>query len=218
MSFRRLLLSLDLSLSLSIYIYIYLSIYLSLSLSLSLSFSLSLSLSLSLSRSLSLALSPRDEPLPLLWMVCVGRSLEEQPGAHPLEWLDLRHDSETARRQQVINTLFLGRHVCRTKLPPKKLLNRSGKTVWKTRKKDLKNEPKRVWKVFSPSQALKKYFTGTFHQILKVFHRPKISTKNVFFSPRGSAGVATLTCSYTLWIGQNLDGGRFLKFLTWKSP
>ena len=25
-------------------------------------------------------------------------------------------------------------------------------------------------------------------------------------------------CSYTLWTGQNPDGGHFLKFLTWKSP
>ena len=39
--------------------------------------------------------------------------------------------------------------------------------------------------MFSPCQAASKYFTGTFQQILKVFHRRKLATKKtVFFTAR----------------------------------
>ena len=46
----------------------------------------------------------------------------------------------------------LGRHVCRTKLPPKNF-EIDTKNGLKNAKKDPKNDPKRVWKMFSPSQA-----------------------------------------------------------------
>ena len=60
--------------------------------------------------------------------------------------------------------------------------------------KNQKNDPKRDRNVLSPSQAASKYFTGT---SLKVFHCSKFAKK---FSPRGSAGVATLTfvCQYII--------------------
>ena len=64
---------------------------------------------------------------------------------------------------------------------PRKTFKSIRRTVWKTQKKDPKNDPKRAWKTFSPSQAALKYFTGTFQQILKVFHRPKFGQKKVFF-------------------------------------
>ena len=79
---------------------------------------------------------------------------------------------------------FLGRRVCRTKLPPKNswIDMKNGLT---NAKKDPKNDPKRVWKMFSPSQAAKKYFTCTFHQNFKSFSPPKICQKNKkFFTAR----------------------------------
>ena len=46
--------------------------------------------------------------------------------------------------------------------------------------------------MFSPSQAVKSFSLALLNKFLKVFHRPKFAQKKVFFSPRGSAGVATL--------------------------
>ena len=51
--------------------------------------------------------------------------------------------------------------------------------VSKNAKKDPKNDPKRVRKVFSPSQAAEKYFTSTF---LRVFHRPNFAQQIKSFS------------------------------------
>ena len=48
--------------------------------------------------------------------------------------------------------LFLGRHACRTNLPPKKFWIDT-KNGLKNAKKDPKNDPKRDWNIFSPSQA-----------------------------------------------------------------
>ena len=76
---------------------------------------------------------------------------------------------------------------------PEKLLNRYEKRFEK-REKKIRKTIRNAFEIFlAPLRRLKKYFTGTFQQILKVFHRPKFAPKKVFFSPRGSAGVATLT-------------------------
>ena len=42
--------------------------------------------------------------------------------------------------------------------------------------------------MFSPLRPAKIFSPPIFHQILKVFHRPKFAQKKVVFSPRGSAG------------------------------
>ena len=74
----------------------------------------------------------------------------------------------------------------------------------KNAKKDPKNDPKRVWTNLSLSQAASKDFTGTF---LKVFHCPKLAQqKKRYFSPRGSAGVATLTIYKRSFNRESLKG------------
>ena len=51
----------------------------------------------------------------------------------------------------------------------------------KNAKKDPKNDPKRDWNIFSPLRPTKNFSPPIFHQILKVFHRPKFAQKKVFF-------------------------------------
>ena len=54
-----------------------------------------------------------------------------------------------------------------------------------------------IEKVLAPLRPTKNFSPPIFHQILiKVFHRPKFAQKKVFFSPRGSAGGATLSASF----------------------
>ena len=53
--------------------------------------------------------------------------------------------------------------------------------------------------MFSPFQAAKKV-AGTFQQILKFFTAQNLQKNKSFFSPRGSAGVATLTIFLVLQI------------------
>ena len=72
---------------------------------------------------------------------------------------------------------------------PEKLLTRHEKRFEKCEKRSEKNDPKRDRKFFSPSTGCIKIFHRRF---LRVFHRPKFAQK-YFLSPRGSAGVATLT-------------------------
>ena len=86
----------------------------------------------------------------------------------------------------------LGGHVCRTKLPPKNF-QIDTKYGLKNAKKDPKNDPKRDRKMLTlaPLRPLKIISPALFNKILKVFHRPKFAQIKVFFSPRGSAGVAT---------------------------
>ena len=47
-------------------------------------------------------------------------------------------------------------------------------------------------KFLAPLRPLKNISPALFNKILKGFHRPKFAQKKSFFSPRGSAGVATL--------------------------
>ena len=56
---------------------------------------------------------------------------------------------------------------------------------FENRDKDTENHPKRVRKVFSPSSAANKLFTGTF---LKVFHRSKFAQIDYFFTSWISRG------------------------------
>ena len=67
------------------------------------------------------------------------------------------------------------------------------KTVWKTRKRIRKTIRNATEKILASLRPTKNFSPPIFHQILKVFHRPKFAQKKSFFSPRGSAGGATLT-------------------------
>ena len=62
--------------------------------------------------------------------------------------------------------------------------------------------------MFSPLRPTQNCSPPIFHQILKVFSPPKICTKKSFFSPRGSAGMATLKMSSgsLVWEGGILRG------------
>ena len=67
------------------------------------------------------------------------------------------------------------------------------KAVWKTRKRIRKTIRNAIEKCLAPLRPTKNFSPPIFHQILKVFHHPKFAQKKkVFFSPRGSAGGATL--------------------------
>ena len=62
----------------------------------------------------------------------------------------------------------------------------------KNAKKDPKNDPKRDRNIFSPEKCRLKIFHRHFSTNFKSFSPPKkFAQKKVFFSPRGSAGVAT---------------------------
>ena len=76
---------------------------------------------------------------------------------------------------------------------PRKTFKSIRKTVWKTRKKIRKTIRNAIEKCLAPLRPTQNFSPPSFHQILKVFHRPKFAQKKVFFSPRGSAGGATPT-------------------------
>ena len=94
-------------------------------------------------------------------------SLQTQVSSHSRDLCIL----ETLKSLQNVNTRILGRHVCRTKLPPK-IIETDTKNSLKNAKNDPKNDAKRVRKMLSPSQAALKFLTGTF---LEVFHSPKFA-------------------------------------------
>ena len=75
---------------------------------------------------------------------------------------------------------------------PRKNFKSIRKKGLKNAKKDPKNDPKRDRNFFSPLRPTTNFSPPIFHQILKVAHRPKFTKNKRFFSPRGSAGMATL--------------------------
>ena len=86
----------------------------------------------------------------------------------------------------------LGRHTCRTKLPPKMFIS-TRNMLWKTRKGIRKTIWNATEKVLAPLRPLNRHFS-------KSFSPAKISKNMFYFSPRGSAGVVTLTkANSTVW-------------------
>ena len=77
---------------------------------------------------------------------------------------------------------------------PERFLNQYENWSLKNAKEDPKNDPKRVSENFlALSGRLKIDSHWHFSTNFKSFSPPKICTKKCFLSPRGSAGVATLT-------------------------
>ena len=85
---------------------------------------------------------------------CMSTTVVYRPA--PISFCVTSWDSSSKRCMSWLSTqslaLFLGRHVCRTQLVPKKL-NPIRKMVRKTRKRIRKNNPTRLWKMLSPSVA-----------------------------------------------------------------
>ena len=97
------------------------------------------------------------------------------------------------RNASLICRKLLGRLVCRTKPPPKNVrtLPYCTKKGLKTRKK-IRKTIRNVFEQVLPLSGRLKIFHRNFSTNFKSFSPPKICTKKCFFSPRGSAGVATL--------------------------
>ena len=110
----------------------------------------------------------------------------------------------------------LGRHVCRTKLPPKHF-----QIDTKNGSKNAKRDPQKTIrnafeKLLAPLRPLKNISPALFNKFFKSFSPPKICTeKKSFFSPRGSAGVATpkmIHAQYDWTTGVLDNGNEWRKF------
>ena len=130
-------------------------------------------------------------------VTCQGAQSREIPKGAPLSALGsaLRAapwEIQSIELRHQIQLFQLGRHVCRTKLPPQKCLNQSEKWFEKREKESEKRSE--MWpNIWKPLSGRLKIFHRHFS---KSFSPPKICTKKVFFFIlRGSAGVATLTSS-----------------------
>ena len=64
---------------------------------------------------------------------------------------------------------------------PEKFLNRYEKRFEKREKGSEKRSETRLKKILAPLRPTKNFSPPIFHQILKVFHRPKFAQKKVFF-------------------------------------
>ena len=108
---------------------------------------------------------------------------------------------------------------------PRKTLKSIRKTVWKTRKRIWKTIRNATEEVLAPLRPLKNISPALFSTNFKSFSPPKICTKRkVFFSPRGSAGVATLPSDTKLLLAKNyseiiiFEKLRISCVIPWKNP
>ena len=104
-----------------------------------------------------------------------------------------------------LKTFLLGRHVCRTKLPPKSLTWHE-KRFEKREKKIRKTIRNATEKCLAPLRPLKNISLALFWK----FFTAQNLHKKVFFSTRGSAGVATLSFSF-LAISRAQDPSKITK-------
>ena len=76
---------------------------------------------------------------------------------------------------------------------PRNIFKSIRKTVWKTRKRIRKTIRNAFETFLAPLRPTKTFSLPIFHQILKVFHRPKFAQKKFFFHREALQGGATLS-------------------------
>ena len=112
------------------------------------------------------------------------------------------HSLENVRVNAARLLAFMVRAAClQNETAPEKLLNQYEKRFEKREKKIRKTIRNAFETFLAPLRPLKNISPALFTEILKSFHRPKFAQKKSVFSPRGSAGVATLIYGFGVVLG-----------------